>query len=66
MIVYHDILEKLSKSGYSTTRIRRERILSESTLTKLRHDVPVHLETLDFICSLTGLDISDLVSHKKD
>lgn len=65
MIVYHDVLGKLYDAGYTTTRIRREKILSESTLTKLRHNVPVHLDALDIICNLTGLDISDLVSHVK-
>lgn len=31
-----DVLKELKSKGYNTTRIRREKILSESTLTSIR------------------------------
>lgn len=64
MIVYKNILEKLKEAGYNTTRLRREKILSESTLTKLRNNEPINLATLDIICELTGADIPDLIERK--
>lgn len=64
MIIYKNVLEKLKEAGYNTTRLRNEKILSESTLTKLRNNEPINLETLDKICELTGADIPDLIERK--
>ena len=66
MILYKDILTKLKDAGYTTTRLRREKIISEGTLTKLRHNHPITTETIDLICNLTGLPVEDLIEHKKD
>ena len=65
MIIYKDILNKLKEAGYTTTRLRREKILSESTLTKLRNNKAVSIDTLDIICELTGLQPSELIEYKK-
>lgn len=65
MIIYKDILAKLKDTGYTTTRLRREKILGESTLTKLRNNKPISTETLGLICELTGLDVSDLIEYKR-
>lgn len=64
MIIYKNVLEKLKEAGYNTTRIRKEKILSESTLTKLRNNEPINLETLDKICELTGADIPELIERR--
>lgn len=64
LIIYKNILEKLKEAGYNTTRIRKEKILSESTLTKLRNNEPINLETLDKICELTGADIPELIERR--
>ena len=51
MIVYKNILAKLSEAGYNTTIIRKEKILSESTLTKIRNNEPIRLDSLELIAS---------------
>lgn len=61
MIVYKDILSKLSDSGYNTTTIRKEKILSESTLTKIRNNEPISLDSLEIISMLTNEPIENLV-----
>ena len=61
MIVYKDILSKLSESGYNTTTIRKEKILSESTLTKIRNNEPISLDSLEIISMLTNEPIENLV-----
>lgn len=66
VIVFKDILSKLKEAGYSTTRLRNEKILSESTLTKIRQNKSITLETLDVVCKLTGLPISELIEYKAD
>jgi putative transcriptional regulator len=65
MIIYKDILTKLKDSGYNTSRLRREKIISESTITRIRNGEPIKTDTLGLICELTGLEVSDLIEFKK-
>lgn len=64
MLVYKDILSKLAEAGYNTTRLRKEKLLPESTITRIRHDEPIRLDSLETICKLTGKEISDLIEFK--
>ena len=66
MIIYMDILKKLDEAGYSTYQLRKEKVLSESVISRLRNNQDVSLTTLDTICYLTGLGIEDLVEYKPD
>ena len=64
MIVYKDILSKLSEAGYNTTTIRKEKILSESTLTKIRNNEPIRRDSLEVISKLTHEPVENLVEFK--
>ena len=64
MIVYKDILSKLSEAGYNTTTIRKEKILSESTLTKIRKNEPIRLDSLEVISKPTHEPVENLVEFK--
>lgn len=64
MIIYKDILQKLKDTGYNTNRIRKEGVLSEGTLQRLREGRPITTETIDIICNLTGRRIEDIIEHK--
>lgn len=64
MIVYKNILAKLSEAGYNTTIIRKEKIFSESTLTKIRNNEPIRLDSLELISKLTSEPIENLVEFK--
>ena len=66
MIIYKDILKKLSKSGYNTTRLRREKILPESVITRIRHNESISIDSLNTICKLTKLPVEDLMVYKED
>ena len=66
MIIYKDILKKLDEAGYSTYQLRKEKVLSESVISRLRNNQDVSLTTLDTICYLTGFGIEDLVEYKPD
>lgn len=58
-----DVLAMLKSAGYSSYRIARERIMGQSTLTKLRnHGMPSWGE-LDTICTLCGCSPWDIVEH---
>lgn len=66
MIKYKDVLKKLEDAGYSTYRLRKEKLLSEYTLTSIRTNKPINISTLDTICRLTGLPVEELIEYKPD
>lgn len=66
MIIYKDILQKLKEAGYTTTRLRREKIMGESTITRIRNGEPIKTDTLGLICQLTGLPVEELIEYHSD
>ena len=61
-----DILVELKKIGYSSTRIREEKLIGQSYLQQLRHGELVSWKTLDIICSLLECQPADLIEYVKD
>lgn len=47
-----DVLKALKENGYNTNRLRREKILSESTIQKLRDGKPISWANISLICDL--------------
>ena len=56
-----DVLASLKEKGYTTYRIRQEKILSESTVQKLRAGVGVSWDNLETICELLVCQPGDLI-----
>ena len=56
-----DILAELKKKGYSSTRIREEKLIGQSYLQQLRRGELVSWKTLDTICSLLECQPGDLI-----
>ena len=67
MIKYKtDIIKALKNAGYPTTRIRKEKIIAECVLTKIRkQDANITLKTIDTICDILNCEISDIVEFEK-
>lgn len=65
MIQYKiDVLEKLKECGYSTTRIRREHLISEATLTRLRErNTNISCNTLGTLCSMLRCQPGDILEN---
>lgn len=61
-----DVLEALKAAGYSTYRIRNEKLLSESTVQKLREGQSIGWENLDCLCRMLNCQPSDLLEYKKE
>lgn len=62
-----NILEELKKAGYSTYRMRQEKVLSESTLQRIREgNTLVMLESLGVICDILHCQPGDLVEWVED
>ena len=57
----YNVLEKLRKNDITTYRIRKERLLSESTVQKLRNEKPVSWENLESLCSLLNCQPGDII-----
>ena len=71
MIIYKiDILQQLKAAGYSSYRLKKERILADSTLQKLRTgDTRIAVENLNTICTLLRCqpgDVLEWVEEKPD
>lgn len=47
-----DVLSALKERGYNTTRLRKEKILAESTIQKLRDNNPISWANIAQICEL--------------
>lgn len=67
MLVYKlDILAALKNNGYTTYSIKKEKILSESTLQKFRHKEGISWSNLDTLCSLLQCQPGDIVAYIPD
>lgn len=61
-----DILKSLKECGYTTYRIRQEKLLGENVLTYIRKGEIVAIKSLDTICTLLNCDIGDVIEHIKE
>ena len=61
-----DILAELKRKGYSSTRIREEKLIGQSYLQQLRRGELVSWKTLDTICSLLECQPGDLVEFVEE
>lgn len=58
-----NVLQVLKAKGYSTYRIRQEKLLAESTVQKLRRGAPVSWENLETICALLECQPGDILEY---
>lgn len=56
-----DVLKELKEKGYSSTRLRKEKILGEATIQRLRHNKSVSFEVLSKLCGLLDCNVEDIL-----
>ena len=61
-----DVLAALKEAGYSSYRLRKEKLLSESTLQKLRDGIIVSTDVIEQLCGLLNCQPGDLLEHKAE
>ena len=61
-----DIMAKLKEKGYSSTKIREEKLIGQSYLQQLRHGELVSWKTLDTICTLLDCQPGDLLKYVRE
>ena len=58
-----DIIADLKSKGFSTYRIRKEKLIGESTLQKIRTGELVSWENIDTICMLLQCQPGDILEY---
>lgn len=58
-----NVLEKLKEAGYSSYRLRQDKIFSEKTIQSFRSGELVSFGSLDKLCQLLHCDIGDVLEH---
>lgn len=61
-----NVMDQLKAKGYSSTRLRKEKLLGESYMSQLRRGDMISWAALDLVCSLLDCQIGDLIEHVKD
>lgn len=61
-----NILEALKEKGYTTYKLRKDNILSQSTLQKLREGKGLAWENIERLCALLDCQPGDLLEYKNN
>lgn len=61
-----DVLAALKEKGYPTTRLRKEKLIGEATIQRLRHKQSVSFEILSKLCNLLECDIGDILTNEEE
>lgn len=61
-----DILSALKEAGYTTYRLRKEKIFGESTIQRFRSGGPIDTVVIDKLCALLNCQPGDIIQYKED
>lgn len=66
-IIYKfNVMEALKEAGYSSTRLRNEKLLGESYMTQLRRGDLVSWAAIETICKLLNCQPGDLLHYVQE
>ena len=60
-----DVISALKEKGYTSYKIRQEKLLSESTIQKLRSGKGVSWENIETLCRLLDCQPGELMEYRK-
>ncbi len=67
MLTYKiDVIETLKESGYNSTRILKENVLSQSAMQKIRKGEMVGIKTLEQLCKLLDMQPGNIIKYIDD
>lgn len=58
-----DVLAELKAKGYNTTRLRKEKLIAESTIQQLREQKLVSWANIDRLCGLLECQVGDILEY---
>lgn len=59
-----DVLEALKAAGFSSYTLRKEKLLGEATIQRLRKGEPVSWENIDTLCRLLNCQPGDILEYR--
>lgn len=66
MLIYKfNVLNALKEAGYNTSRLRKEKLLSESSIQSLRRDKMIGIIALEKICELLDMQPGNIIKYTK-
>jgi DNA-binding Xre family transcriptional regulator len=64
MLVYKiNVLETLKESGYNSTRILKENLISQSAMQKMRKNEMVGIKTIEKLCELLDMQPGNIIKY---
>ena len=64
MLVYKiNVLETLKESGYNSTRILKENLISQSAMQKMRKNELVGIKTIEKLCELLDMQPGNIIKY---
>lgn len=67
MIKYKiDIMEALKTKGYTSYKLRQEKIFGEATMTKFRKKEYINFDNLNLLCKLLECQPADIIEYVKE
>lgn len=64
MITYKiNVLETLKESGYNSTKILKQNLLSQSAMQKLRKNEMVGIKTIEKLCELLDMQPGNIIKY---
>jgi len=61
-----DILDELKKAGYTTYRLRQDKIMGESLIQRLRSGGVPEIVVIDKLCKLLKCKPEDIIEYVED
>ena len=65
-IVYNNLLAMMEQKGLTTYKIRKEKIISESTLQKIRQNKSITTDSIAALCQVLNCQPGDLMEYVPD
>lgn len=57
-------LEALKSKGYTTSKLRNDKLLGEATIQRLRHNQSVSYDVLAKLCKMLECNIGDILTYE--
>ena len=61
-----DIMESLKEKGYSSYKLRKDKIFGEATIQKFRNKEYINFDNLEKLCFLLECQPSDIIEYVKE
>mgnify|MGYP001151759287 CR=1 FL=1 len=67
MLTYKiNVIDTLKESGYNSTRILRENLISQSAMQKLRKNEMVGIKTIEKLCELLDMQPGNIIKYVEE